>query len=124
MPKAWFAWPSTVRGPISDESRCVEIAMTMPADKVLEALRVSLKETERLRQRNRQLASASREPVAIVAMSCRFPGGVRTPEELWELLTGDGDAISGLPADRGWDIEGLFDPDPDHAGPSYTRQGG
>jgi candicidin polyketide synthase FscB len=69
-------------------------------------------------------AVATAEPVAIVAMGCRFPGGVRTPEELWELLVAGGDAISELPGDRGWGTEDLYDPDPDHAGTSYTRQGG
>ncbi|MFJ4851070.1 type I polyketide synthase [Streptomyces sp. NPDC088733] len=64
------------------------------------------------------------EPVAIVAMACRFPGGVRTPEELWQLLVSDGDALSRFPADRGWDIEALYDPDPDAQGTSYTREGG
>ncbi|WP_413105775.1 type I polyketide synthase [Streptomyces sp. Inha503] len=64
------------------------------------------------------------EPVAIVAMSCRFPGGVRTPEQLWQLLERGTDAISAFPEDRGWDVEGLYDPDPDTAGKSYAREGG
>ncbi|WP_159397496.1 type I polyketide synthase [Sorangium cellulosum] len=64
------------------------------------------------------------EPIAIVSMSCRFPGGVRTPDDLWRLLERGGDAISGFPADRGWDLQGLYDPDPDARGKSYVREGG
>ncbi|MGW4502913.1 type I polyketide synthase, partial [Micromonospora sp. NPDC004336] len=64
------------------------------------------------------------EPIAIVSMACRFPGGVSSPQELWRLLADGVDAVTPMPTDRGWDLDALFDSDPERVGTSYTRSGG
>ncbi|MDX3855946.1 beta-ketoacyl reductase, partial [Streptomyces sp. AK02-01A] len=63
------------------------------------------------------------DPIVIVGMSCRFPGGVGSPEEFWRLLEGEVDAVSEFPSGRGWDVEALYDPDPEKSGTSYVREG-
>src|SRR5690606_35961975 len=76
------------------------------------------------KQKLQELEARRSEPIAIVSMACRLPGGVCTPEQLWELVDGGLDAITPLPGDRGWPLESLYHPDRDKPGTTYTRGGG
>ncbi|MGV9299552.1 type I polyketide synthase [Amycolatopsis sp. NPDC003676] len=93
-------------------------------EQIVAALRQSMTDNERLRADNQRLAARQSEPIAIIGMGCRYPGGVTTPAQLWDLVAGGVDAIGEFPADRGWDTAALHDPTGVRPGTTYSNEGG
>ncbi|WP_395575266.1 SDR family NAD(P)-dependent oxidoreductase [Streptomyces sp. BK79] len=92
--------------------------------KLLDYLKRTTADLREARRRLSEAEQSAREPLAIVGMSCRLPGGVTSPDELWQLVADGRDGITPFPRERGWDVDGLYDADPDKAGKSYVREGG
>ncbi|GAB3844932.1 type I polyketide synthase [Dactylosporangium cerinum] len=93
-------------------------------EKLVDYLKWVTADLHRTRELLRRTEASAREPIAVIGMACRYPGGVRTPDDLWRLVADGSDAVAGFPEERGWSTGDLYDPDPERTGKTYTREGG
>ncbi|MHB1539334.1 MAG: type I polyketide synthase, partial [Solirubrobacteraceae bacterium] len=98
--------------------------MSATEERIVQALRAATKEVDRLRRQNERLLAAAREPIALIGMSCRLPGGIESPAQLWEALSEGRTGLSPFPGDRGWNLAHLHGPDPASSGTCYVREAG
>ena len=113
----WNGMPLMSRQPVGFSTMADE-------EKLRQYLKKVTAELQRSRRQLSSLERREREPVVIIGMSCRFPGGVKSPEELWQLVDKGKDAVSSFPENRGWDPNSIFASDYNHLGGSATGGGG